>query len=623
MQKIRVWTGLKAFPVADYEIQDHCEEGDVVMITFRSKEILGVVIEIIESSQFKLKEAKKTDFSFRKNYIKFIKHASKITLHNMQQNLSTNIKMFSSRTRDAEFNKGHYNKSLLNDEQKHAVDTVRQSNDAFLLWGVTGSGKTEVFFELVNDNLINNKQVLIILPEIAISESITDRFYKKFGFKPVIWNSKTKNKTNFNNIASGKVSVVIGSRCSIFLPFYNLGLIVVDEEHDQSYKQTSSPVYNCRDLAVILGKIENIPVVLASATPSLESFYNVERGNYKLITMTKRFNNKPLPKVNFVLNENNSLCNEVILKRTEEEVSQGKQVIFFLNKRGFGNFVQCKNCSQRSVCKVCKHPLTFHKFKQLLICHRCSTKYSSNSCLFCGKNALNAYGFGVEKVEQFLLEKFKDFKIAVISSDTCDSVDEIRNFIDKMQNKEIDIAIGTQILAKGHNFPEISLVVILGVGNTVLNFKSNEQIFQTLIQVAGRAGRGETSAEVLMQVDKDDSSGLLQFFKDHNYKDFLTSELAERKQWNLMPFVKIIAVMYIGKNERKSLEMMEKLQKKLSYSWILKVSDPIFIRYYRDQYYYKIFIRIIRENFIKYNEVLSSLIGNDFIVDVDPITLDI
>jgi primosomal protein N' (replication factor Y) len=492
-----------------------------------------------------------------------------------------------------------------------------------LLWGVTGSGKTEVFFDIINETIKNSQQVLLILPEIAIGESITDRFFNAFGFYPVIWNSKSKNKTNFNNITNGNVSVVIGSRCSIFLPFKNLGLIVVDEEHDNSYKQTTSPIYNCRDLAVLHGKTQNIKVILASATPSLESFFNTQRKQYELIRLTYRHNERPLPTIKFSISENNEICSAYTLQRVAEELANNKQIVFFLNRRGFAQIVNCKNCFSRLQCKKCQNMLTFHYSKKILLCHKCGANYNSDTCVLCKTfGSLVPYGIGVEKIQKYLLEKFNNYNIKIISSDTCDSIEEIKNFISDMKNKMIDIAIGTQILAKGHNFPEISLVVILGLNGMAFNFKATEQTFQTLVQVSGRAGRGDTNAEVIVQIDRNFDSLIMQYLKNHDYEKFLHYEIEERRKWNLMPFVKIIAVKYFNKSESICIDELKKCKQTLNSKIFLQISEPIFIKFSNNTYYYQLFLRISRENFIEYNDALRGSFDNKFIIDVDPISFD-
>ena len=303
------------------------------------------------------------------------------------------------------------------------------------------------------------------------------------------------------------------------------------------------------------------------------------------------------------------------MQRIEEELQNKKQIIFFLNRRGFGPIVVCKSCFNRLHCNKCQNMLNFHYFNKKLLCHKCNTSYEANRCLVCKEvGTLVSYGLGVEKFHNYLKVKFPQANIQIISSDTCDSGE-------KMKEKQTDIAIGTQILAKGHDFPEISLVVICNINGSFLNVKSNETTFQTLVQVAGRAGRGQTQAEVILQTDKYLDSKLMDLFIDQDYDGFLQHELTERKRWNLFPFISIIAIKTSNSKESNCINSLNIIKKNLQIVVQCNISQPIFIKYFQNKYFYTLIAKITREDFIKFNHQIKTTIGNQFIVDVDPINL--
>lgn len=615
--KIRIWTGIRLFPEADYEINEDVTLGTIVNVSFRKKNIYGVVIKINPDKVFKtLKIAEKTLFHLSEDYLKFIKSISQISLNDMSQCLKSMLQLFSKK----EYNHQNilsYNSVELSEEQKSALNNIKDK--IYLLWGVTGSGKTEIFFEKIYECLLKNQQVLILFPEIAITEGMIHRFEKRFGFGPVVWNSKSKNKTKFMNIYNGNASIIIGSRSSIFLPYKNLGLIIVDEEHDNSYKQVNVPIYNCRDAAVILGSIKKIPVILASATPSLESFYNCKLGNYELLKLESRYKGLSTPKMHIEISDYNEICSKNILKKVSEVLDRKQQVIFFLNKRGFSQVVMCKSCFTRMICQKCDFFLTHHLYPASLICHNCNAKYDHKNCYNCGANStLTSYGLGVEKIHSYLQTQFPDKCIQVISSDTCDSAEKIKEFLDNMNNKVIDIAIGTQMLSKGHNFPDIALVVILGFGNSAFSFRSNEYTLQTLIQVAGRAGRSKINSEVILQTEKHLDSNLIKFFTTQDYYGFLEYELEYRKKWNITPFIKIIIIKYCHKDLKMCMDKLNKLKNQLIDFGFFFFSSPIFI-VKKLLYHYQIITKITRDDFVRNNFSIIEILTKEYIVDVDPI----
>jgi len=625
--RVKVWTGNAIYPMADYflNIEEKIDIGSIVSINFRNKEIFGIVAKVyseseasLQNSTYKIKEAfLKNDFIFSENYMKFITQGSMISLNPLSIIAVNQIKMFtknSNKIKDSkiEFISSEFISSELNEEQLAAVEVISSKIDIFVLWGVTGSGKTEVFFKIIEKYMAQNQQVLILLPEIAIIEGISQRFIDRFQREPTIWNSQSKNKKKFQEIISGESLIIIGSRSSLFIPFFNLGLIIVDEEHDSSYKQQNFPLYNARDLAVILGKISGISVILASATPSIETIYNIELKKYTPIFLRHRFQNISLPKINISINDKCSFFSPYILKQIQSEIDKDKQVIIFLNRRGFGPVVSCRACFKRLYCKSCFHPLNFHCSKKILLCHKCNAKYDHNFCFYCEElNCLIATGLGVEKIENKLKQSFS-CPIEVFSSDTCNNPKKIKEFIERIKNKEIGIIVGTQIVAKGHNFPGVSLVVILNNFSSFLNFKSNETTFQTLVQVAGRAGRRESGSEVILQTDKFLDSNLINFFINQDYESFANFELNQRRLWSLPPFIKILSIKFL--KTTNTLELISNFIVSIEKTNLfISISDPIAI----SNTHYYIILKITRENFQTHNKTLISILPLGAIIDVD------
>lgn len=548
MYYVRVLTTISSFEEADYIINSKPQIGQIVQIPIGKRKTYGIIKELLETSSVKnIKEAIEIGKSVGEKFVKFIESFAKLNLCSTSHIVKYNVDLLGFRKLKEikeEFKEFHPN---LNEEQQLAFEGIKSNNETSVLWGVTGSGKTEVFFALINEKIKEGKQVLLILPEIAITESIVIRFFKAFGFKPIVWHSSSKNKSSFAAIFDGSAKIIIGSRSSIMLPIPNLGIIIIDEEHDRSYKQQNVPTYNCRDMSVLRGMIEKIPVVLASATPSVETYFNVKQGKYKLFSMNKRYGDRKLPDVSIerISAEKKGLpamVTDYAMEKARSELLTGGQVLFFLNRRGFAPIVMCTHCAVIIACPKCQSNMVFHKNKSQILCHKCNFKSQTNKCFICENyNSLTSFGFGVEKVCEELKKAFPDKSIEVISSDTCSSREKIIDFIDRMKKKEIDIVVGTQILSKGHDFPEISLVVLVNMCFFAFDFRLSEVMMQNLIQVGGRGGRGNRSSEVIIQTNKPQST-LIDKMKNYDYKGFLEEEIEQRRVWELPPFFRIIMI---------------------------------------------------------------------------------
>lgn len=416
---------------------------------------------------------------------------------------------------EAEEQKVNLNKTAaLTEEQQAAADIlVRKVGSGFsatLLDGVTGSGKTEVYFEAVAEALAQNKQVLVLVPEISLTSQWLRRFELRFGVTPFIWHSevgvKDKAKT-WKAVALNKAKVVVGARSALFLPFADLGIIVVDESHDHSFKQESLVTYQGRDMAVLRAHLEKIPVILSTATPDLETIVNVEEGKYDCVKLTKRFAKAVLPEIKILdLKKDKpqkgpwgvSFLAPTLVDELAANLKRGEQSMLFLNRRGYAPLLICRDCGHRIQCPHCTAWLAEHRITGELICHHCGFKmFTPKRCPECGsEDGLTACGPGVERIAEEVRNRFPEARTAILSSDITTNYKQISDVIHRTANKEIDILIGTQILAKGHNFPDLTLVGVVDadLGLMGTDLRASEQTFQLLAQVSGRAGRGEKKA---------------------------------------------------------------------------------------------------------------------------------
>lgn len=450
--------------------------------------------------------------------------------------------------------------SKLTEAQEAAYQSIKQGfkeKEVCLLHGVTSSGKTEVYIQCIEDAIKENKQILYLVPEIALTTQLISRLKKHYGSQLSVYHSRYSVHERievWNNLQAEeeKAQIVIGARSAIFLPFRNLGLILVDEEHEASYKQQNpAPRYNARDAAVVLGKLHSSKVLLGSATPSYETYTNCKNGKYALVELTQRFRNIPLPKIQYInlkeahkKKEMKGRFSQRLLDAIKHSLEQGEQVILFQNRRGFSPIVECTTCGVSPQCPNCDVSLTYHEYRKQLRCHYCG--YSMSMLLFCiacGKETLDYKGFGTQQIEKEILSFFPDYRIQRMDQDTTRRKHAYEKIIERMENNTIDILIGTQMLAKGLDFSNIGLVGVLQADN-LLNFpdfRAHERSFQLLQQVAGRAGRGSTQGDVLIQTYNPLQS-TLQVLKDNDYKQMYVNEIVERRDFKYPPFVRLIQI---------------------------------------------------------------------------------
>ena len=455
----------------------------------------------------------------------------------------------------------------LTNEQQNAADYLCAKCDTgfsvTLLDGITGSGKTEVYFEAAIKILKQNKQVLILVPEIALTTQWLERYEKRFGVKPANWHSGlsiNERTQTWQAVAQNRAKVVVGARSALFLPFADLGLIVVDESHDHSFKQEDIVNYQARDMAIVRAKIENIPIILSTATPDLETVVNVEEKKYDSVKLTSRYASAQLPDLKIIdLKKDKpqkgsfgaSWLAPTLVTALKENLEKGEQSMLFLNRRGYAPLLICRDCGHRIACPNCTAWLTEHRKNSKLICHHCGYSMPTpKQCPEChSSDGLTACGPGVERIAEEVKNRFPNSRVEIISSDITSSFIEVSNVINKMQNKEIDILIGTQILAKGHHFPLLTLVGIIDadLGLMGSDLRATEQTYQLLSQVSGRAGRGEKKGTVYLQTLYPENV-VLQALIDNNRDKFLSLEKKSRKALHFPPFGKLAAIIVSSAN---------------------------------------------------------------------------
>ena len=460
--------------------------------------------------------------------------------------------------------------------QKLEIGLTGEKYQPFLLYGVTGSGKTQVYIEIIKKVLEKGKTALVLVPEISLTPQIISRFKSVFGEQVGAFHSSLSPGERFDawrGIKSGKIKVVVGTRSAIFSPLSNLGIIVVDEEHDSSYKQKEpDPKYNARDLALVRGKMNKALVILGSATPSLESFYNVEKGKYTLLQLTQRVDQIPLPEVEiFDLREerkkgNYSIFSPELSSQMKKKIEKGEQVILFLNRRGFSNFVKCQECGYVFRCPNCDITLNFHRTDFSLRCHYCNyIVQSSDLCPQCNGNRFAYKGMGTQRVEEEIKKLFPGTPARRMDQDTTYRKDSHYEILKGFASKDFNLLLGTQMVTKGLDFPDVTLVGVI-LADTSLDFpdfRAREKTFQLLTQVAGRAGRGKLGGEVILQTYYPDDWAI-KLSAEQNFQEFYKKEIEERKELFYPPFSRLVLVRFQGKEEVKVQKAAESFGSKLS-----------------------------------------------------------
>ena len=463
----------------------------------------------------------------------------------------------------------------LTDEQQYAFDEIstlinQNKYQQYLLYGVTGSGKTEVYLQLIGKALEQNKTAIVLVPEISLTPQMIDRFIARFNKEEIaVLHSKLsigERYDEWNKIKEGKAKMIIGARSAIFAPTENIGIIIIDEEHDSSYKSEAVPKYDAKEIAKKIAKENKCPIVLGSATPDLVTYYKACKDKIRLLELTKRANNSKLPEVEIVdlkmelANGNRSMLSVSLYEAIEKNLKEKRQTILFLNRRGYSTFIMCRECGYTVKCKNCDISMTYHKSENKLKCHYCGHEENIVTvCPECNSTKIRYFGTGTQKLEQEINKIFPQASTIRMDIDTVTKKNSHEEILNQFKNEGIDILIGTQMVVKGHHFPNVTLVGVVAADSSlnIDDYRANERTFQLLTQVAGRAGRENLDGQVIIQTYNPDNFSI-QCAKEQNYQMFYDTEIELRKQLKYPPFCDIILIGFNSLNEKEIIEVSNK-----------------------------------------------------------------
>ena len=464
-------------------------------------------------------------------------------------------------------------KHLTEDQERVYKSVDFNKHDTYLLYGVTGSGKTEVYIKWIEKCIDEEKTAIMLVPEIGLTTQIAKRFYEAFGSDVAIFHSSLSEGEKYDEylkILRGEVHVVVGTRSAVFVPLKNLGIIIIDEEDSSSYKQDNNPRYHARDIAIYRGKYNNIPVVLGSATPTLESKARADKGVYRLLKLPNRVGNAKLPLIHVIdmepeMKKRNMIFSEFLQNKIGEKLSRKEQIILLLNRRGFSTYITCSNCGYTYKCPSCDITLTYHKSTNNLVCHYCGYhQKKADRCPKCNEESLNYYGLGTEKLEEKLKEMYPYARVVRMDQDTTRNKGMHERIINDFKEYKYDILLGTQMISKGLDFPKVTLVGVINA-DTSLNipdYRSSEVTYSLLSQVAGRAGRSDKPGEVIIQTFNPDNY-VIECVKVNSYDKFYLQEMQFRKNLKYPPYYYLVSIKVIGKDYGKTIENAQKAKKYL------------------------------------------------------------
>lgn len=592
------------------------EINDIKNINYTKKQ--QELLEIIKTKKITKKEAKEYSLSAYKKLL--------------EQNIIKEVQIEKYRLLN---NKEVKDKNIiLNEEQTKVVEEVNNNLDKYipyLLFGVTGSGKTEVYMNILKQVLNNGKEAIVLVPEISLTPQLVDTFRARFKDNIAVFHSKLSDGERydeFRKILKKEVKIVIGTRSAIFSPFTNLGLIIIDEEHSQSYKQENNPRYSAIDVALYRAKKNNIPVIMGSATPSVESYTKAKLGTYKLLTLKNRVN-KNMPKVQIVdmrisIKQGNRLLSNELSSKIINCLEKNEQIILLLNRRGYSTTITCSECGYVEKCPNCDIPLTYHKVSNTSRCHYCG--YGTKKiqiCPNCKSTNISFYGIGTQKLEEEIIKKFNGAKVVRMDADTTNNKGAHEKIIDDFRNNKYNILIGTQMIAKGLDFSNVTLVGVLN-GDATLNipdFRSAERTYQLLNQVSGRSGRGEKKGEVVIQTFNVDHYSIIKS-SQNDYEGFYNEEMKLRKKLSYPPYSNLALIKIKGKDYDEILKEANKIKKYLSSNITYPILGPSSANILKINNIYHIQIII---KYKKLNEIFEYItfiynkykVNNKTIVEVD------
>lgn len=524
------------------------------------------------------------------------------------------------------------NKVNLSHKQEEIYQEIKEgfyqnTKPVYLLFGATGSGKTEIYFKAIEKTLQENKQVIVLLPEINLTEQMINRFEKAFPDNVVKWHSQItiqQKKKAWEDLVKKERNILIGPRSAIFTKMSDVGLIIVDEEHDISYYQQNFPTYNGRDVAIMRGIIEKAVVILGSATPSVDSMQSVIEGKFELLRLEEKFHGQTDPKVHLIdmsaeLHKGNStIISDALDKGIRERIKNGEQILIFINRRGYYNFLMCRDCGNVIKCENCEIPLAYHEKDRKLICHYCDYKIDKvEICPSCGSKRIRGIGLGTEQAVDIIRKKYPELIVERLDSDVKGGNTRKKNIIQDYKDKKIHILVGTQIITKGIDFPNVGLVGIL-LGDMSLNFpdfRAREWTFQLMMQVIGRTSRRDKKGEVILQTYRP-SDIIYRDIQNFNYHNFYLQELKFRKKHGYPPFGEIIRVQFIGLNREDLIELVwdsyNNLKSKLECSYIFE-PKPNRIEKLNEYYRWQIVVKFENLMMIENEKYLKEFIENYYI----------
>ena len=568
--------------------------GDLVEVPFGTKKEIGVVWKnnYREPQNIKIKNIeKKLEYSLNRKFVDFIEWFSSYNMVPIGLVLKMAIggidKFIKIKDNFTNVKKTKIKNFKLNEEQNSALRFLEKNKNNFevsVLQGTTGSGKTLVYFERIKKIINKDSQALVLLPEIFLTNEFKSRFEEFFGFEPAIWHSKITPKQKriiWKGILNNKIKILVGARSALLLPFKQLGIIIVDEEHDTSYKQDEGVIYNARDMAITRANFEKIPIHLVTSVPSIETYNNICNKKYRHVKIIKRFQDFPLPETKIInLNiskvKNKFIANET-LNFVKKYLKKGDQILFFLNRRGFAPYIICKKCGHKQICSNCSLYLTFHKLKNKAICHHCSfEKKIESKCKIEGSCDFLMFGPGVEKIFEELNEIFPNKNIRIFSSDYLKTKEKTKKFFKEISENKIDILIGTQMISKGFNFPKLNCIVVIDAdfSGRGYDLRTTEKNIQLYHQLSGRAGRFSSESLILYQTLTPQDFTLNELIKNKSEK-LLRNELNLREKNKLPPFIRLISIIVSSKDRSLSLQGAREIKIKLKNINNLEVLGPI------------------------------------------------
>lgn len=518
----------------------------------------------------------------------------------------------------------------LNDAQENILKEILNSPDrTYLIHGVTGSGKTEIYLRLADAMMKNNKSSIILVPEISLTPQMIERFKQKFGENIAVFHSRLSDGEKFKEwlkVKENKVSIAIGARSAIFLPFNNLGLIVIDEEHELSYKSDSDPKYDTREVAEIKSRIDNCKVVLGSATPSVETYYKCSTGSVRLLEMKKRIYEKPMPEIQIVdmreelANNNRSIFSSKLYSGIKRSLANKEQIMLFINRRGYSPFVSCRKCGYVFKCKYCDVPLTYHAKQNVLFCHYCGRKYKAvKICPKCKSRYVKYFGVGTEKIEKEVNEMFPNAKTLRMDYDTTRTKNSFYEIYKSFKDGKADILIGTQMIAKGLDFKNVNLVGILAadLSLNIPDYRSAERTFELVTQASGRSGRGKKRGSVVVQTYSPSNYSIL-CAVNNDYRGFYNYEISLRERMKNPPFSRIFLINLSCKDEKRLVNAINSIKDN-----VVKIKNdcveifgpsPSAISFLKGNYRWRLILKgnMDEEYMLAVKNIVYKIIKNDY-----------